>query len=122
MGSGAPSAPKVTNRIIEYPRLRTKTAPIGTIGRSRAKERARSDAPPTQTQERERGRAEWSLCQDIKREPSDEGPDQSGLETDRDRDDDAEDEHGMWLGIPDAEVWDDGEFDQGRHHRADRSE
>ena len=28
----------------------------------------------------------------------------------------------MWLGRPDPEVLGNGEFDQGRHHRADRSE
>ena len=34
----------------------------------------------------------------------------------------AEDEHGVGAGRPDPEVWDDREFEQGRHHRADRSE
>ena len=92
-GSGVPSAPKATYRIIEYPRLSTNTAPIGTIGRNRANERARIDAPPMQT------RSANAV------EPSGRcGPDQSGFDTDGDRDDHAEDEHRVWLRISDAEV------------------
>ena len=36
--------------------------------------------------------------------------------------DHTEDQHEVWLGISDAEVRADGQFEQGRHHRTDRSE
>ena len=74
--------------------------------RAQSSERARQDRRATDTdQERERGRAEWSLCQDIKSESPHEGPGQSRFDTDRDRQDHAENEHGVWLRISDAEVW-----------------
>ena len=49
--------------------------------RAQSSERARQDRRATDTdQERERGRAKWSLCQDIKSESPNEGPDQSRFE------------------------------------------
>jgi hypothetical protein len=62
------------------------------------------------------------LCQDIKREPSNEGPDKAGFDADGDRDDDRQDQHRVRMRRPDPEIWDHGKFDEGRHHCADRSE
>ena len=79
---------------------------------------------PADTQEeRERRRSEWPFRdEDIKRKPTDEGPDQPRFEPHRDRADHAEDQNRVRLRLPDSDVRSDRQFEQGRHHRADRSE
>ncbi len=88
------------------------------MGEPARQDRGRPDAD----EKREGRRTEGSLCENVKREASDECPDQSGLDADGDRDDDRQNEHRVGVGRADPEIWDDGEFDEGRHHSADRSE
>ena len=102
--------------------LRTKTALIGD-------DRPQSDEGARQDRRAPRRRAaartpwtEWPLRQDIEGEAPDEGPDETGLETERDRHDDAEDEDRVRLCVADPQVRHDSQFEQRRHHRADRSE
>ena len=92
------------NNIIEYAMLRTKVAMIGASGSDPREEPTDDGRTAHAKQQRERRRSEWSLRQDIKCESTDEGPDQSCFEPDRDRDDDRPDQHEVWLGVTDPKV------------------
>ena len=73
-------------------------------------------------QKREGCRPEWSLCQDIKCQPADEGPYEASFESDGDREHDTQHEHEVRLGATDPEIRAHGQLEQGRPRRADRSE
>ena len=94
---------------------------IGASGRKRARSAAEDGRATDAEQERERGRAERSLSQDIEYEPSDEGPDEPAssptaiVQTTPGR---ARGAAGHLRPGGTA----DGQFEQGRHRRADRSE
>ncbi len=86
------------------------------------KELADDGRAPHAEQEGEWCRSQRPLCEYIDSEPTNEGPDEAGFQSDRDRDDHPEHEHQMRLSISDPEVRGHGQFEEGRHRRSDRGE
>jgi hypothetical protein len=90
---------------------------------AQTRQEAGDDGGPSRGQEeRECGRTERSLRQDIKDKAPDKGPHESALEPGRHGPDDAEHEDKVRIRVSDTQVRDDGQFDQCSRRRADRCE